>query len=290
MESEHLNQVYSSFTFLQNRIPPLPPIPDTTQVRQQEINRLKIQSEMNPSSPREDWNVHGPQIARRNLGSSVEPDAPRMSDGWKESSTPAATIQDSATQRWTSPSHDQPFMWNMNYGSKGNQVDANTHASAYPHPDLSLPHPSLNLDFRMSVSLNPRISVGPTPFGHRNWISFTGGMWSGSWGSGIVLPGGQDSQLIIPDGSARLETNYLLQTHDDPPARIAIKTHGWRTGPSEVLSQLADPMLADQVDPNSYKFRLFIEMETGDERYSEKVNCGMWIGSGIRKGAEVIYE
>lgn len=61
------------------------------------------------------------------------------------------------------------------------------HATNYPHPELLLPHPSLNLDFRMSVTLNPKISVGPTPFGHRNWISFTGGSWSGSWGSGSVL-------------------------------------------------------------------------------------------------------
>ena len=61
------------------------------------------------------------------------------------------------------------------------------HTTTYPHPNLSLPHPSLSLDFRMYVQLYPRISVGPTPFGHRNWISFIGGTWSGSWGSGIVL-------------------------------------------------------------------------------------------------------
>jgi hypothetical protein len=195
----------------------------------------------------------------------------------------------------------------LNHYSTPRPTDPSMSTSSYPHPNLSLPHPSLNLDFRMAVSLNPRISVGPTPFGHRNWISFTGGSWSGSWGSGIVLvcslpaffmiaflihfqPGGQDSQLIIPDGSARLETNYLLQTHDNPPAHISIKTHGWRTGPPEILAQLADPKLADLVDPNSYKFRLFIEMETGDERYRDRVNCGMWVGSGMRKGAEVIYE
>jgi hypothetical protein len=53
---------------------------------------------------------------------------------------------------------------------------------------------------------------------------------------------------------------------------------------------LNDPAQADKVDPNSYKFRIFIEMETGDQRYSEKLNCGMWVGSGMRKGAEVIYE
>ena len=88
----------------------------------------------------------------------------------------------------------------------------------------------------------------------------------------------------------RLETNYLLQTYDDPPAHIVIKTHGWRTGPPEILAQLADPELADKVDPNSYKFRIFIEMETGDERYRDRLNCGMWVGSGMRKGLEVIYE
>jgi hypothetical protein len=103
-------------------------------------------------------------------------------------------------------------------------------------------------------------------------------------------PGGQDNQLVIADGSSRLETSYLLQTHDTPPAYIVIKTKGWRTGPPEVLAQLTDPEKADNVDPNSYKFRIFVEMETGDERYADKVNCGMWVGSGMRKGAEVIYE
>ncbi|TGO23544.1 hypothetical protein BPAE_0129g00280 [Botrytis paeoniae] len=290
MESEDLNLAYSSFTYIPNRIPPLPPIPDTTQVRQQETNRLKIQSEMNSSTPRSGWSVHGPQNAWINFGASSDPNDSRTSVGGREGSTPTARTQDSTTQKWTSTADDQAYTWDWNFAAQGDQTETNTNTSSYPNPDISLPHPNLNLDFRMSVTLNPRISVGQTPFGHRNWISFTGGVWSGSWGSGIVLPGGQDSQLIIPDGSARLETNYLLQTHDDPPAHIAIKTHGWRTGPPEVLAQLADPALADQVDPNSYKFRLFIEMETGDERYSSRVNCGMWVGSGMRKGAEVIYD
>ena len=79
-----------------------------------------------------------------------------------------------------------------------------------------------------------------------------------------------------------METNYLLQTYDTPPAHISVKTHGWRAGPPEILAKLLDPHEADQVDPNSYKFSLFIEMETGDERYRHKVNCGMWVGSGMR--------
>lgn len=68
------------------------------------------------------------------------------------------------------------------------------------------------------------------------------------------------------------------------------KTTGWRTGPTEVLEALDDPERADEVDPRTYKFRIFVELQTGDERYSEKVNMGMWVGSGMRKGAEVIYE
>jgi hypothetical protein len=94
----------------------------------------------------------------------------------------------------------------------------------------------------------------------------------------------------MADLSTRVETNYLLQTYDDPPAFIVAKTHGWRTGPPSVLADLLDPEKADTVDPTSYIFRLFIDLETGDERYREEVNCGMWVGSGMRKGTEVVYE
>lgn len=239
----------------------------------------------------DNWTVYSMNVTRGNLNRPEDPNDPRTNIGWRATPT-AGRAGDTP---WMSTTERQPFMWSGGYVEKDDEAtprptDHSAPVSSYPHPTLSLPHPSLSLDFRMSVALNPKISVGPTPFGHRNWISFAGGTWSGSWGTGIVLPGGQDSQLIIPDGSARLETNYLLQTYDEPPAHISVKTHGWRTGPPEILAQLADPKLADQIDPNSYKFRLFIEMETGDERYREKVNCGMWVGSGMRKGAEVIYD
>ena len=52
---------------------------------------------------------------------------------------------------------------------------------------LQLPPPTLELDFRMSVKLNPRVAVGPGMFGHRNWVSFIGGQWAGRWGKGIVI-------------------------------------------------------------------------------------------------------
>ena len=82
-----------------------------------------------------------------------------------------------------------------------------------------------------------------------------------------------------------IEANYLLQTADDQPAYIAVKTSGWLTGPKEVLEKVADPTTADSINPNNYKYRINVSMETGDERYAS-VNTGMWIGSGCRRGSE----
>jgi hypothetical protein len=86
--------------------------------------------------------------------------------------------------------HDDDMIGSRSHveAKRGVETSPNdTMVSSYPNPSLSLPHPSLSLDFRMSVTLNPKISLGSTPFGHRNWISFTGGAWSGPWGSGVVL-------------------------------------------------------------------------------------------------------
>lgn len=51
------------------------------------------------------------------------------------------------------------------------------------------------------------------------------------------------------------------------------------------MEKLDDPGQADEVDPKTYSFRLYIYMETGDARYLH-LNTGMWIGSGIRRGTE----
>jgi Protein of unknown function (DUF3237) len=64
-----------------------------------------------------------------------------------------------------------------------------------------------------------------------------------------------------------------------------VKTSGWRTGSKESLEKLQDPAQADGVSPSAYKFRLNLELETGDERYAF-VNTLMWVGSGCRRGTE----
>lgn len=90
---------------------------------------------------------------------------------------------------------------------------------------------------------------------------------------------------MAQDLSTHIEAHCLLTTHDHPPAFISVKTDGWRVGPRDILEKLEDPAQADEVDPKSYSFRLYVHMETGDPRYLH-LNTGMWIGSGIRRGTE----
>lgn len=94
--------------------------------------------------------------------------------------------------------------------------------------------------------------------------------------------------MVLKDLATRIEAQYLLQTSDDPPAFITIKSSGWRTGSKEVLEKLADPQMADTISANQYKFRMNIELETGDERY-QFLNTCMWVGSGCRRGTEGMF-
>ncbi|KAI9779014.1 MAG: hypothetical protein M1835_004795 [Candelina submexicana] len=160
---------------------------------------------------------------------------------------------------------------------------------------LFIPVPGLQLDIRIDLTINGRVNVGPGIFGQRNWVPIVGGTWAATWGNGTVYlthlpaklkPGGQDSQLVIADLSTHLDATFLLQTSDFPPASIQVRTIGWRTGPAAILQQLANATQADSVDPRSYKFRLDVSFETGDERYKGFLDTGLWIGSGVKKGNE----
>jgi len=158
---------------------------------------------------------------------------------------------------------------------------------------LSLPTPSLDLDFRMSIKLNPKVSVGSSSGsygGQRNWISFIGGQWAGRWGKGIVIPGGQDAQTTHKDFTTSSSSQFLIQTNDDPPAMIIVRTKGWLTGPRDVMEKLHnEPEDADTVPANQYKFRVNIDLETGDERYGF-LSTGIWLGSGSRRANEIVLD
>lgn len=52
---------------------------------------------------------------------------------------------------------------------------------------LALPAPALDLDFRMSIRVKPKLNVGASPAGRQSWISCIGGQWAGTWGKGVLL-------------------------------------------------------------------------------------------------------
>ncbi|OKL62518.1 hypothetical protein UA08_02926 [Talaromyces atroroseus] len=172
-------------------------------------------------------------------------------------------------------------------------IPANNLLHTFPEGDiarsLQIPVPSVELDFRMSIKLNPKVSIGSTVWGGRDWVTFVGGQWAGRWGKGIILPGGQDSQVTVKEMATSLSANYVLQTADEPAAYIIVKANGWLTGAKDVLEKLSDPSHADTINPNTYKYRLNLSMESGDERYAF-VNTVMWVGSGCRRGHEVILD
>jgi hypothetical protein len=101
----------------------------------------------------------------------------------------------------------------------------------------------------------------------------------------LFQPGGQDSQTTVKDIATKISANYVLQTAEEQPAYIIVKTEGWMTGAKDVLEKLHDPNIADTINPTTYKYRINLSMETGDDRYAF-VNTVMWIGSGCRRGHE----
>jgi len=101
--------------------------------------------------------------------------------------------------------------------------------------------------------------------------------------------GGQDSQLVANNLSARLDTSCPLEMSDARPAYIAVRTWGWRAGLRDVLRRLLDPALADRVTWAGYSFRLFVSMMTGDARYNH-TNTKMWVTSGVWMGTRVVND
>ncbi|KAI0805016.1 hypothetical protein GGR55DRAFT_656708 [Xylaria sp. FL0064] len=164
----------------------------------------------------------------------------------------------------------------------------------FPYPHLAVPVPSLEpeLEFRMRVKLNSQSASMAVGDGFKKWTTFTEGEWSGRLGYGVVISGGQDSQDLIYGKTlaTQVEATHRLKTADEIPAYIECKTRGFRTGAPELMRALQDPEKAASVDPRLIKYRVTLSMKTTDKRYAERVNFGLWIGSCLWRGSEVIYD
>jgi hypothetical protein len=79
-------------------------------------------------------------------------------------------------------------------------------------PKAHAPH--LVFVFEEFVTLGHSIHPGETPFGDRNIVPITGGVFSGPKIRGKVMPGGWDWQLVTKTGCHSLDANYMIQADD----------------------------------------------------------------------------
>ena len=70
------------------------------------------------------------------------------------------------------------------------------------------------LMWEAKVKIANTINVGESKRGVRRVIPITGGTFGGPKIKGKVLPGGEDWQLVRPDGDTELNARYLLKTDD----------------------------------------------------------------------------
>lgn len=137
---------------------------------------------------------------------------------------------------------------------------------------------------RATVLLAPILTLGETPNGLRRIIHIVGGHFEGERMKGVVLQGGADWQIVRANGTAILNTRYLLQTQDG--ALIYVQNDGVRRGPPNVLAQLAR---GEAVDPALYYMRTTPKFETADPRYLW-LNDVVAVGSGIRQADAVVID
>ncbi len=144
--------------------------------------------------------------------------------------------------------------------------------------------PTFEFLFQATVNVGAPTHISKVPFGERRFIPITGGSFIGERLSGDVLPGGEDWQLVRPDGSALLHARYTLRTVDN--ALVYVENKGIRRGSPQVLAQLAR---GDKVDPAEYYFRTTPQFETGAPQYAW-LNSVVAVCSGMRLLDAVIID
>ncbi|TGJ83667.1 hypothetical protein E0Z10_g5108 [Xylaria hypoxylon] len=225
-------------------------------------------------------------------------DNDRRHNGWEE--VEKSWIKQQQQQQQSAGQEQQQSVQPTGKSSRPPEKDIKA-MGLYPH--LVIPTPGLEseCDFRMRVKLNSQSASVAVGDGFKKWTTFTEGEWSGRLGYGVVVSGGQDSQDLVYGKTlaTQVEATHRLKTTDEIPAfgnidvrycSIECKTRGFRTGPPELMRALQDPEKAASVDARLIQYRVALSMKTTDERYAEKVNFGLWVGSCLWRGSEVIYD
>jgi hypothetical protein len=82
----------------------------------------------------------------------------------------------------------------------------------WPVPDVAAPATELAIE--LYVTIAPRVEVGETDDGVRQFIPITGGRFSGDGIRGEVMPGGADWQTRRRDGVVEVNALYSIRTDD----------------------------------------------------------------------------
>ncbi|MGH9047248.1 MAG: DUF3237 domain-containing protein [Acidimicrobiales bacterium] len=143
--------------------------------------------------------------------------------------------------------------------------------------------PSLSFLCHVEVGLGDPIEVGHGPLGRRRIIPITGGAVTGRL-SGELVSLGADWQLVWDDGTAVIDTRYLLRTPEQ--TFLPLATRGYRTGPPEVLARLA---AGRDVDPADYYFRFTLDIDAPEGPYGW-LRSRIIVGSAVRLASIVRYD
>lgn len=128
-----------------------------------------------------------------------------------------------------------------------------------PDPTAPLPEPTFELVTRLTVEVGPPVEAGTTGRGRRRIISIIGGRADGPGFGGTIEPGGNDVQVIRPDGVAEIEARYIVTTAAG--THVFVDNAGVRHGPPEAMARI---VAGDLVDPAEIYFRSVPRFETDD--------------------------
>ena len=90
---------------------------------------------------------------------------------------------------------------------------------------------------KLSVEVGEIVTLGPGPLGERRVIAIHGGSFEGPAMRGVVLPGGNDWQIVRADGVIDLDARYALK--EERGGIVRVVSQGYRHGPPQVLARLA---------------------------------------------------
>jgi len=118
------------------------------------------------------------------------------------------------------------------------------------------------LMWEAKVKIASMINIGESKRGERRIIPITGGTFSGPKIKGEVIPGGEDWQLVRPDGDTELYARYLLKTND-----------------GHIIQVVNQALIHTDQQTNSFYCKSVIDLEAPVDSPYDYLNHAIFIGT-----------